>query len=285
MIAVEPPFDIAEAFDHERGRLLDLLRGLTEADWARPTRCPGWTVLDVVTHLAGDDLAALSWHRDGHRGSSPVDGTDEAGFIDWLDDLQDRWVQAARRISPRLATELLTWLRGPIVDLFREDDPSLVDAHVSWASANPVPRWLDHGRDLTEYWLHRQQLLDALGLPADSDPAAVGRILHVLRCALPPGLRTVPVPVGSGVLVELYDLGPIRWTLASGDHGWTFCEPSEAPVVASCWCSAEQAWRLLTNNLEPAHHGRPTTSGDERVVNALLRTRASIGHPETGWSA
>lgn len=291
MVPVEPPFDVADARRAERARLLELLRGVRADGWSRPTRCPGWSVLDLVVHLVGDDLAALSWHRDGHRGAGPPDAADEAGFIDWLDELQDQWVRAGRRMSARVAIELLGWLDGPTADLVASDDLTAVDAHVSWAGSTPVPRWLDHARDLTEYWLHRQQLLDALGLPADNDPVVVGRVLDILRWALPRGLRSVSVPVGSAVLVELHDLGPTRWTLQLGNDGWAFprepsepSEPSEAHVVASCRCSAEQAWRLLTNNLEPAHHGHPAVSGDAHVLAALLRTRAIIGHPGSAAS-
>ncbi len=37
----------------EYSALLAMLRPLTDADWARPTECPGWTVREMVAHLAG----------------------------------------------------------------------------------------------------------------------------------------------------------------------------------------------------------------------------------------
>ncbi len=284
MIPLEPPFDVAEEFEVERARLLELLRGLSPEAWGRPTRCPGWSVLDVVVHLVGDDIGSLSWHRDGHRGTAPPPGTDATGFIDWLDELQDGWVQAGRRISPTLAIDLLDWLGGRLVDLIRTDDPALVDAHVSWASDALVPRWLDHGRDLTEHWLHRQQILDALGRPADDDPTVVGHMLDVLRWALPEGLRRIAAPAGSAVVVEVHDLGPTRWTLAPGDAGWEFSDADVALILATWTGTADQTWRHLTNNLEPDRHGQPVVAGDERATAALLRTRAIIGHPEAGSS-
>jgi hypothetical protein len=33
---------------------------------------------------------------------------------------------------------------------------------VSWAGPDPVPAWLDQARELSEYWIHRQQILQAL---------------------------------------------------------------------------------------------------------------------------
>lgn len=42
--------------DTEAGRLDAFLSGLGEAGWRRPSRCAGWTVRNVLGHLAaGDD--------------------------------------------------------------------------------------------------------------------------------------------------------------------------------------------------------------------------------------
>lgn len=49
-----------------------LLSGLDDAGWTRPTRCPGWTVADVVLHLAQtDELAVAS-----------AEGPDAAAVLD-----------------------------------------------------------------------------------------------------------------------------------------------------------------------------------------------------------
>jgi hypothetical protein len=42
---------------------------------------------------------------------------------------------------------------------------------------------------------------------------------------------------------------------------------------------ADQAWRLLTNNLPRDQHVAIEAHGDEAIVRALLRTRAIIGAP------
>jgi uncharacterized protein (TIGR03083 family) len=47
------PFGI---FDVEAARLDHFFSGLDEADWNRPSRCPGWTIRDVLGHLAGEEL-------------------------------------------------------------------------------------------------------------------------------------------------------------------------------------------------------------------------------------
>lgn len=47
------PFDI---FDAEAARLDALFSGLDAAGWERPSRCRGWSVRDVLGHLAGEEL-------------------------------------------------------------------------------------------------------------------------------------------------------------------------------------------------------------------------------------
>jgi uncharacterized protein (TIGR03083 family) len=50
------PVDLMEA---EATRIEDHIAALATADWHRPSRCDGWTVRDVVAHLA----ASESYHR------------------------------------------------------------------------------------------------------------------------------------------------------------------------------------------------------------------------------
>lgn len=175
MIPVDPPHDFPGLIAQEQSRLLDLLRGLDAEDWARPTPCPAWDAAGLVAHLVGTDLSLISWLRDGHRGTAPPAALDAGGFAGWLDELQLEWVVAARRISPQLAIDVLGFLGPMVVDAVAARDPRIVDGEVTWASDVPVPRWLDHGRELTEMWIHRQQLLEALGRPSDLDPTLPNR--------------------------------------------------------------------------------------------------------------
>jgi uncharacterized protein (TIGR03083 family) len=44
---------VGDAFLRQRRRFLGLLEGLSDDDWRAPSRCEGWTVQDVATHLEG----------------------------------------------------------------------------------------------------------------------------------------------------------------------------------------------------------------------------------------
>ena len=53
----------------QRRRLADTLAGLGESQWRRPSRCEGWTVQDVVAHLAGTNRFWAASVKSGLAGS------------------------------------------------------------------------------------------------------------------------------------------------------------------------------------------------------------------------
>jgi hypothetical protein len=239
-------------------------------------------VLGLASHLLGDDLSFIGWQRDDHRGTPVPDGLDEHGFISWLDELQLEWVNACRRMSPRVVTDLLAWLDDQVADAVAAQDPSRGTAKVSWASARPVPVWLDHARELSERWIHRQQILESLGRPADLRPDITEPVLDGLRWAYPYRLAGLRRPEGATVVVAV--TGPeveVTWNLVSTQDVWAFRAAAvDQPPTAQVHVTTDQAWRLLTNNLHPSRHGQPRSSGDGEIIETLLRTRAIIGKPK-----
>jgi uncharacterized protein (TIGR03083 family) len=276
-----PPRPFAPLFELERARLLELLATLDTDDWARPTPCPGWSVLGLAAHLLGGDLGLLAGQRDQHVGTPVPPGLTEHGFIAWIDELMDEWVHAARRLSPRLVVDLLAWTGPQVAELIEADDPAAWTAHVSWASRDPVPVWLDHARELSERWIHRQQLLEALGRPSDLRTDLGGPVLDGLRWAYPFRLEACPRAPGSAVTIEV--AGPavtVHWLLVSDSESWSFDPSPDGPTVAGLRATDEQAWRLLTNNHRPEQHGPVAFFGDPEIIRVLERTRAIIGEPQ-----
>jgi uncharacterized protein (TIGR03083 family) len=279
-LPAEAPWDYAGLFAIERDRLGELLDGLGSRDWDRPSPCPGWSVLGLCCHLLGDDLGLLARRRDHHEGTSPPGGVTEAGFVAWLDGLQADWVRAARRLSPRLVTGLLQWTRPQIADLFRQQDPASRTASVSWAGAGPVPVWLEQARELSEYWIHRQQLRQALGQPSDLRSDLAGPVLDGLRWAYPYRLGQAPCQPGDSVTIRVTGQVSRTWYLvATGPAGWAYRAAPGPRAAASLTMTTEQAWRLLTNNLPAAQARQLALAGDDAVTAILVHTRAIIGTP------
>jgi len=274
----EPPFDYASLLRLERARLLELLTSVEDAEWGRPTPCPAWDVGDLCRHLLGDDLYVLSLIRDQHAGTA-LPTMDDSGFIAWLDRLQMDWVDAARRVSPQLVVELLSWLGPQLATAFDHVDPRAIEAHVSWASDRLVPMWLEAARELSEYWIHRQQLLIALGRPTDLRRDLLGPVLDALRWAFPHRLAEVGAPHRATVRIEVTGAVERTWYIVR-DERWDLTEHSDGDgdEVAVARLDADVAWRLLTNNL--ARDATLDIIGDPAIVAVLRRTRAIIGAPE-----
>lgn len=47
--------DPADLLDQEAARLSTYFRSLPESEWSRSSRCPGWTIRDVLAHLASSE--------------------------------------------------------------------------------------------------------------------------------------------------------------------------------------------------------------------------------------
>ncbi|MFC5746482.1 maleylpyruvate isomerase family mycothiol-dependent enzyme [Actinomadura rugatobispora] len=78
------PFDI---FDAEAHRLDAYFASLTAPDWDHASRCEGWSVRDVLAHLAGEELynhACLDDDLDGLFAVMQKEGVDDVGsFNEW----------------------------------------------------------------------------------------------------------------------------------------------------------------------------------------------------------
>jgi hypothetical protein len=155
-----------------------------------------------------------------------------------------------------------------------------VEREVSWAGPGPVPAWLDQARELSEYWIHRQQLRQGLGRPSDLRADLAGPVLDGLRWAYP--YRLAQAPSQPGDTVTLAVTGPVSetWHLVAAGTGWRFDDQPGTRVVASLAMSTEDAWRLLTNNLPAGRRSDLAVSGDGAIAGILLRTRAIIGEPK-----
>ena len=275
----DPPGDISALFGVERKRLLDLLTSLEPTDWFRETPCPGWSVLGLVSHLVNGDLGMLSRHRDNYLGTPPPDGADESEFIEWLDELMQEWVSATKGLSPRVAIGLLAWSGPQMVDHFDAQDPMERIAHVQWAGPDPSPIWLNQVRELSEFWIHRQQLLDALDREPDLRSDVLGPVFEGFGWAYPYRLATQMRPPGDTVTIDIS--GPVAktWHLVSSEQGWTFADVP-GNEVATIAMSTDEAWRLLTNNLSPERQAALRAFGDPALLEVLRSTRSIVGLPK-----
>jgi hypothetical protein len=260
--------------------LVTLLRGLPAEAFDRPTVAGTWRVRDVVAHLVDISLRRLSFHRDGHPPPPPAQPPrTEREFVAFINGLNRQWVEAARRISPRLLTDLYEFAGAALADFtesFPDRGPALFA--VSWAGEERSEGWFDLGREFTEHWHHQAQVRGAVAAPPLRDPAWLHAVLQIALRGLPHAYRDAAAAAGQRLTIDITGAAGGVWTLRRDDDGWSLWAGEESGESARVAMSDETAWQLLFNALPPdrADDRLLTKSGDASLFGPLLRARSVI---------
>lgn len=200
----------------QQAELAGLLASLDDDGWARPSRCAGWSIADVVLHIAQTNemaIASCDGRFDDHlaaalTGSVAPGDAATAESVGAVEDGAGALVAAERGApGPAVADR---WRRSAEAQVagFR-DVPA--DARLRWVAGELAARTLCTTR-LTECWVHTYDV--AFGL--DVALAPTDRLRHVARLAW----RTLPYAfAGAGAALD----GPVVFDLTapSGDR-WVF---------------------------------------------------------------
>lgn len=268
--------ETAHLFPGLHAELIKLLAGLSPQDWDRSTVCAGWAVRDIAAHLLDGDIRKLSFLRDGLRPpppQSPIE--DYRGLVSFLNGLNAAWVQAARRISPRLLVDLLA-LTGPQVSAYLASLDPEAPAHfpVGWAGEEVSQNWFDIGREYTERWHHQQQIRDAVGALALTGRHWLYPALAIFIRALPFSYREAAAESGQTILIRITGEAGGEWSLVRSALAWTlFSGTSDA--VTRVTLDQDGAWRLFTKGLSSAEATRLVQiKGDAQLGKPFLGTLA-----------
>jgi uncharacterized protein (TIGR03083 family) len=275
------PTDTRRFFRPVATELTVLLRSLPAEAWDRPTVAGTWRVRDVIAHLVDVSVRRLSLHRDRHAPPAPPQPpATERDFVAFINGLNGQWVDAARRISPRLLADLYEFVGAALADFtesFPDDGPALFA--VSWAGEERSDGWFDLGREFTEHWHHQAQVRDAVMAPPLRDPQWLHAVLLIALRGLPHAFRQTRVETGRTLTIEITGTAGGVWTLRreDGDDGWALWAGQDSSESARVIMSDDTAWRLLFNALPPERaESLVTRSGDPVVWGPLLRARSVI---------
>lgn len=256
--------DLLPLYPVERGELLDLLDGLTPAEWAAPTECPAWMVKGIALHLLADDLSLLSRQRDDEpSGVSIAPGATFDELFVALDRFNERWVAAASFFSPLVLIELLR-LSGEWTHLFygTVDGDRLGEA-VPWIGPEPAPYWLLAAREYWERWIHQEQIRRAVDQPGLHDPRFVVPAVAVAVRGFPQGLAAFPAPDGTTVTLTITDADDAAWTVGCDGQTWTLYDGAPADPSVTLAVDLETAALLFSRGLTSAElTGRIRPEGD-----------------------
>lgn len=273
------PVDTRALFRPVSTGLVAVLRGLSHDDWHRPTVAHPWVVRDVVAHLLDSTLRRLSFHRDGLTPPPPAGAiTSERAFVDFINALNAQWVSSAKRLSPRVLTDLYERASTDVADWFESlplDAPALFP--VSWAGEQASPGWFDIGREFTELWHHQQQIRMAVGADTRSDPRSLGAVIDVAVRGLPHAFRGVGAEVGQTIVIDISGTAGGQWTLVRETDRWTLSRGEPTVATARIRLDDDAAWKLLFNALSETEAARAVrVEGQAELATALLRARSVI---------
>jgi uncharacterized protein (TIGR03084 family) len=248
---------VVEALGAEQAELRRLLEALPDDGWAAPTRCDGWDVADVVTHLAQTDEMAVASATG--RYEEVLSGlTTGLGPADSVDSAVDAMVGRERGTAPKELFE--RWSSGG-ERLIEALDSMNLSARVMWVTGELSARSMATTR-LAETWIHSGDIASAVGVIL----APTDRLVHITRLAW----RTLPYAFGtSGRTMS----GSVAFHLTSpSGEAWDFV-PDDEPLTTITGSAAELC-DVASRRVEVAQTALQGTGPDAEVVLSVVRTYA-----------
>jgi uncharacterized protein (TIGR03084 family) len=240
-------FDDLEA---EQDRLEEILTGLGGAQWAAPSAADGWSVTDVVLHLAQTEEAVAA-----SVGGAALRPARQSGIT--VDQLADDMVRA-QRAEPAVVFERWREARRAAVRALRAADPG---QPLPWVEAPMKPATLATTR-LAEHWAHG---LDITG-PLDIAFPDTGRLRHIAWLAH----RTLPYAfalAGQGAPDVRCDL-----SAPDGVTSWEFGPRTAESAISG---PAGDFCRVAAQRLAPEQSGLTASGPHGETALRLLRTYAA----------
>ncbi len=266
------PILVHYLFPETLDALIQLLERLSAKDWSRPTVCTGWSVREVALHLLAVEISNISRKRDGHSLNPEQPIRNDQGLLEFINYLNQSWMDAAQRISPPLLIDLLAFVGEQANAFFASIDPFELGDPVSWVGRDPAPRWLDLAREYTERWHHQQHIRDAVGIPGLKDPRFFAPILDAFVRAWPYTYRDIAAPEGARVMLNIAGDSGGQWTIQREGEHWQLYVGDKRPFDAKVTLDQEDAWRLFTKGIDPVQvRARSTLSGDENLGDKIFQ--------------
>jgi uncharacterized protein (TIGR03084 family) len=239
-------FDDLEA---EEERLQDILEPLDDAQWAAESGAPGWSVADVVLHLAQSEEGVVATVTGVGMDARPERGTS-------VDEAMARLVESQRDTPERIFQRWRTARVAALAEL-RAADPG---KQLRWIEAPLKPATLATTR-LAEHWAHALDITVPLGI----DLPDTDRLRHIAWLAH----RSLAYAFS---LAGQQDQ-QVYCKLTAPDGGtWQYGPPDAASTItgpAGAFC------RVAAQRLAPGQSGLRATGPYGAAALSVLRTYAA----------
>lgn len=252
--------EVEQALAAEVEELDDFLGSLTDTDWDRPSPCEGWSVSDVVLHLAQTNEMAVASARGRYDEAVAAVRPGQAGReVQNVDEGAALAVEVERGQPPDAVLARWRASAGAMRDALAAADPH---ARVTWVEGRLSVRTLTTTR-LAETWIHSGDVMRALAV----EPVPTARLWHIARLAwrtLPYAFARAGRQLSAPVAFEL--------TAPGGDDVWRFRPDADAPTVVSG--PAAELCLVAARRADPVATGLTATGPDGAAVLELVRTYA-----------
>jgi len=242
---------IIDDLEAEQDRLETLLAALTVEQWATPSAAAGWSIADVVLHLAQTEEGVAYTLSSAGR----PDAFDRGDRN--LDEAVDDAVRAERAPADEVFERWRTARRAAVAAL-RSADP---DTRVPWAATPLRPQVLATTR-LAEHWAHGLDITAPLDLPfPDTD-----RLRHIAWL----GHRTLPYAFGVEGL-EPHDVF-CELTAPDGTTTWRYGPEGADSTIKG---PAGEFCRIGARRLKPEHSSLTAAGPHAAQALRVLRNYAA----------
>jgi uncharacterized protein (TIGR03084 family) len=256
-------FDDLEA---EQTRLEAILDALDSEQWAATSGAAGWSVADVVLHLAQSEeavaasVAAASVPAAGPTGATLgtilADRPAEAS----MDEVAEQAVRAERAERAEGSAVLQRWKRASAASraALRAADPS---QPLPWVGAPLKPATLATTR-MTEHWAHGLDITGPLGIEFP-DTSRLRHVAWLAQRTLPYAFAGAGLPPAEVSCKLTEPDGTTEWWFGPADAG------SAISGLAGAFC------RVAVRRLDADRSGLRVTGPDAATALRLLRTYAA----------
>jgi uncharacterized protein (TIGR03084 family) len=236
----------------EQDRLEDILAVLDEARWLAPSAAQGWTVTDVVLHLAQSEEAVQATMTGGALRTRLAAASGNS-----MDERAEAAVRAERAAPAEVFGRWRRARRAAMAALTAGDP----EQPVGWVTGPIKPATLATTR-LAEHWAHGLDITGPLGLEfPDTD-----RLRHIAWLAhrtLPYALAVAGKPPTVAVRCELTD--------PAGSETWRY---GPADAESAITGPAGEFCRVAVRRLAPADARLTATGPHGATALRVLRTYA-----------
>jgi len=250
--------EVVIALRDQLAELSGLLAQRDDADFAREApRCPGWTVADVVLHLAQTDEFAIA----SAEGRLPKGRANLAGPTAPVEAVDDTAALMVERERGKPASVVRDRWQASADALVAVLDATDLHTRVRWVAGEISARTLATTR-IAETWIHTGDVAEAFGVTL----TPTNRLRLIARLAW----RTLPYAFGrAGRALS----GPVAFEL-TGPSGetWVFVPDEEPKTVIRG--DALDLCLVAARRAEPSETGLQGEGPDTDAVLELVRTYA-----------